>query len=107
VTEFTPPAFVPIVDFRLPAIAFAFAFAFAFALPLPLPFSCHPSPKAEDLLLPLQLSLRLYLPLPLQVFAVILSGAKDPEEANSTTTLRTFHPTTLPPLPVLLPLPLQ
>jgi hypothetical protein len=36
---------------------------------------------------------------------VILSGAKDPEEANPATTLRTFQPTPLPPppLPLLLP----
>jgi hypothetical protein len=60
---------------------FAFAFAFAF-LPL---------------LLPLPLLLLLL------VFAVILSGAKDPEETNLATTLQTFQPTPLPPLLLRLP----
>jgi hypothetical protein len=46
-------------------------------------FSCHlPSPQAEDLLLPLQ------------VFAVILSAAKDPEEANHPKPLEPFSHTT-------------
>jgi hypothetical protein len=90
---------VVILRFLLSSFALGGGSAFAFALSLPLPL---------QLLLPLPLP----LPLPLQVCVVILSGAKNPEKANSATTLRTFQPTPLPPLPLpfavaplLLPLP--
>jgi hypothetical protein len=65
--------------------AFAVAVVFVF-------FCCHPSPKAEDLLLLYHLLLLYQLLLPLQVFAVILSAAKDPEEANSPQPLEPFSP---------------
>jgi hypothetical protein len=51
-----------------------------------LPFAFFAVTTAEDLLLLYQLLL------PLQVFAVILSAAKDPEEANSPQPLEPFSP---------------
>ena len=62
----------------------------------PNPQHCHPerSEGPPHLLLPL---LWQFLHLPK---IVILSAAKDPEEANSPTAARTFQLTSLPPLPL-------
>jgi len=62
-------------------------------------FACHSDPELAEGEEPPHL----HLPLPLQVFAVILSAAKNPEELNQPQPLGSFTHALSGPLPLMLP----